>query len=128
MEEINRAVVETFVAKRLLIPVRYGKDAFFPADYNMNLYRGCNHGCLYCDTRSECYRIDRFEEIRVKENCLAMLERELRQKKKPGVVSLGAASDSYNAREKELCITRQALLLLKKYSFGRALPPRGPWW
>jgi len=117
--------VETFSAKRLLTPVRYGEDAFFPADYNMNLYRGCNHGCVYCDTRSECYGIDRFDEIRYKENCLAMLETELRQKRKPGVVSLGAASDSYNASEETLSLTRRALRLLKRYSFGVGIPTKG---
>jgi DNA repair photolyase len=117
--------VETFPFKRLLTPVRYEEDRFFLTDYTMNLYRGCNHGCLYCDTRSECYRIDHFDQIRHKENCIDMLREELRQKRKPGVVALGAASDSYNAVEKELCLTRQALELLKKYSFGVGLHTKG---
>jgi len=91
----------------------------------MNLYHGCNHGCIYCDTRSECYGIGRFDEIRYKENCLAMLEAELRQKRRPGVVSLGAASDSYNGAEETLCLTRRALRLLKKYSFGVGIPTKG---
>ncbi len=116
---------ETFLAKRLLSPVRYPEDAFFLADYNINLYRGCNHGCIYCDTRSECYRIERFDHIRHKKDCLAMLEQELRQKKKPGVVAVGAASDPYNRMEKDLEITRQSLLLLKKYGFGAGLTTKG---
>ncbi len=116
--------VETFPAKRLLTPVRYG-EGFFPAEYTMNLYRGCNHGCLYCDTRSDCYRIDRFDQVRHKENCLAMLERELQSKRKAGTVLLGAASDGYNALEKQLGLTRQALLLLKRYGFGAGICTKG---
>ena len=111
-------VIETFPAKRLLLPVRHGDDQFFSADYNMNLYRGCNHGCIYCDTRSECYHIDRFDEIRYKQDCLHMLESELRQKRKTGVIFMGSASDSYNAAEPALCLTQRALILLKRYGFG----------
>ena len=118
MQETPFPPVETFAAKRLLSPVKPGEAGWFAADHNMNLYRGCNHGCIYCDTRSECYRIDRFETVRYKENCLSMLETELRQKKKPGIVSIGAASDPYNALEAQLLITRQSLLLLKRYRFG----------
>lgn len=113
--------LSTFPAKRLLLPLRAGEDVFFQADYTMNLYRGCNHGCIYCDTRSECYQIDRFDEIRVKENCLLMLEKELRQKKKAGTVFMGATSDPYNAAEEDECITRTALQLLQRYGFGVGL-------
>ncbi len=113
--------VETFAFKQLLSPMRAPEGRFFAADYTLNLYRGCNHGCIYCDTRSECYQIDRFDTLRVKENCIPMLEKELRAKKKPGIVFLGAASDGYNAIEKKLEITRQSLLLFKKYSFGVGL-------
>lgn len=117
--------VETFPAKRLLTPTSYSEEEFYAADYNLNLYRGCNHGCIYCDTRSECYRIDRFDTVRVKKDCIPMLESELRQKKKPGIVSMGAASDPYNAPEEELQITRQALLLLRRYNFGVGIPTKG---
>ena len=116
---------ETFLAKRLLTPLSSTGDEFFEADYNMNLYRGCNHGCIYCDTRSECYRIDRFDEIRYKQNCIAMLGDELRRKKRAGIVFLGSASDPYNALEEKLCITRQALELLRKYGFGIGLTTKG---
>ena len=117
--------IETFSAKRLLLPLRGMEANFFAADYNMNLYRGCNHGCIYCDTRSECYQIDRFDTVRCKENCIAMLETELRQKKQAAVISMGAASDPYNAFEAPLCITRQALELLKRYHFGVGIPTKG---
>ena len=116
---------ESFLAKRLLMPLAASKDEFFEADYNMNLYRGCNHGCIYCDTRSECYRIDRFDEVRYKQNCITMLEDELRRKKKAGIVFLGSAGDPYNALEAQMCITRRALELLRKYGFGIGLTTKG---
>lgn len=116
---------ETFPAKRLLTPSRHEETAFFPGEYTLNLYRGCNHGCLYCDSRSECYHIDRFDQVRIKEHCLAMLERELRGKKRAGIVMMGAASDPYNGLEERLCLTRQALLLLKRYHFGVGIPTKG---
>jgi len=117
--------VETFPAKRLLLPQRLAEDYFFASSFNLNLYRGCNHGCIYCDTRSECYRIDRFDTLRHKENCIAMLEGELRAKQRTGIVCMGAASDSYNALEEELCLTRQALELFRRYHFGGGIPTKG---
>ncbi|MBR3763926.1 MAG: radical SAM protein [Clostridia bacterium] len=95
-------------------------DDFFYTDWNMNLYRGCPHGCIYCDSRSLCYRIDHFSTVRPKENALAILEGELRGKRSPGVVSMGAMSDPYNPLERRLRLTRGALLLLRRYGFGAA--------
>jgi DNA repair photolyase len=117
--------VETFPAKRLLTPTHIAEKDFFAAEYNMNLYRGCNHGCIYCDTRSDCYRIDRFNTVRCKENCIAMLEQELRQKRRAAMVSMGAASDPYNALESGLGLTRRALELLKRYHFGVGITTKG---
>ena len=107
-----------FDFKRLLTPTRVPESAFFRSDYTLNLYRGCNHGCIYCDTRSACYHIEDFDTIRVKRDCLAALEIELKGKKQAGVVSMGAASDAYNAREAALGVTSGALALLKRYGFG----------
>lgn len=104
--------------KRLLTPMRGDDATFFRGDWTLNLYRGCNHGCVYCDTRSLCYRITDFSQVRVKMDCLAALEKELRGKKAAGVVSMGAASDAYNAREAALAVTRGALRLLRRYGFG----------
>jgi DNA repair photolyase len=104
--------------KRLLTPARTAGMQFFRSDYTLNLYRGCNHGCVYCDTRSACYHMEDFDTVRVKRDCLAALEAELKSKKQAGVVSMGAASDAYNAREAQLLITRGALLLLRRYGFG----------
>lgn len=107
-------------AKHLLTPIRPSMDDFFYANWNMNLYRGCSHGCIYCDSRSLCYHLDRFDTIRPKAHALALLECELRTKRQPGVVSMGAMSDPYNPLEKELCLTRGALELLARYGFGAA--------
>ena len=112
---------DTVAFKRLLLPARAEDSQFFRADWTLNLYRGCNHGCVYCDSRSVCYHMEDFGRVRVKRDCLAALEGELRARKRPGVVSMGAASDAYNAREASLGVTRGALLLLRRYGYGVAL-------
>lgn len=91
---------------------------WFGMDYNMNLYKGCSHGCIYCDSRSSCYQIKDFDIIHPKENALILLENELRKKRKRGTIGIGAMSDTYNPFEKEYEITRGALELIRKYGFG----------
>lgn len=110
--------LETFPAKRLLTPTGGSGEDFFRTDWNMNLYRGCDHGCVYCDSRSVCYHIERFSTVRVKENALDMLRTELLGKRRAGVVGMGAASDPYNSFEKDELITRGALELFARYGFG----------
>lgn len=112
--------MKTISAKTILSKNKYS-DYWFGNDYNINLYRGCYHGCIYCDSRSECYRNDEFDVIKVKENALDILKLELSKKKHKGVVGLGAMSDSYNAFEKDMEMTRGALKLLKDYHFGVSL-------
>ncbi len=112
--------METIAAKHLLTPVKAGMDDFFLADWNMNLYRGCSHGCIYCDSRSVCYQIDRFDTIRPKANALALLDQELRAKRRSGIVTMGSMSDPYNPLEKGLQLTRGALELLLRHGFGAA--------
>ncbi len=103
-------------AKTILTKVKDG-DSWYGVDYNMNLYRGCSHGCIYCDSRSSCYHINQFDEVRGKENALFLLEKELIKNKK-GVVGIGAMSDTYNPQEKKQEITRKALALISKYGYG----------
>ena len=103
--------------KTILTKVKYG-DEWYGVDYNMNLYRGCPHKCIYCDSRSNCYHIDNFDLVRGKENALEILEQELSKKRTKGVVSIGSMSDTYNPFEKEYEQTRGALKLLSKYGFG----------
>ena len=88
----------------------------------MNLYRGCSHGCIYCDSRSKCYQMNHdFEDIEVKENALELLEAALRRKRKRCMIGTGAMTDPYLPLEKNLGYTRKALLLIEKYGFGVAL-------
>lgn len=109
--------MEFIKTKSVLNKVNYGSQ-WFGTDYNMNLYRGCHHGCIYCDSRSQCYHIDDFDQVRGKENALTILENELMKKRKKGVIGIGAMSDTYNAFERQYQITRQALKLISKYGFG----------
>lgn len=94
---------------------------WFGTNYNMNLYRGCCHGCIYCDSRSECYRIDNFENVRAKKDSLLILRDELKRKVRSGVVGTGAMSDPYNPFEKELLLTRHSLELLDAFNFGASI-------
>ena len=88
----------------------------------MNLYRGCTHGCIYCDSRSRCYQINHaFEDIEVKGNALELLEDALCRRRKPCVVSTGAMSDPYIPLEKELRLTRGALEIIERHGFGVSL-------
>ncbi|MBU1145524.1 MAG: radical SAM protein [Firmicutes bacterium] len=105
-------------AKTILQKVRANPFMWFAQDYNMNLYKGCVHGCIYCDSRSDCYKIEEFDEIKIKENALFILENELAKKKRKGIVGMGAMSDPYNPLEQSLELTRKALSLFKKYEFG----------
>lgn len=98
------------------------KDArWFGINYNMNIYRGCCHGCIYCDSRSDCYHIDRFDTVRAKEEALRIIRDDLRRKVKTGVVGTGAMSDPYNPFERKLLLTRHALELIDAFGFGAAV-------
>lgn len=89
---------------------------------NMNLYRGCTHGCVYCDSRSTCYQISHdFEDIEVKQNAIELLEDALRRKRKPIMVTTGSMCDPYIPLEKELRLTRRALEVIERYGCGAAV-------
>ena len=77
----------------------------------MNLYRGCTHGCIYCDSRSNCYHIDHlFEDIAVKENALELLEAALKRKRKKCMIGTGSMSDPYMPLEKKnFCLPEKPL-------------------
>ena len=109
--------MEFIKAKTILTKVKYG-DQWYGVDYNMNLYRGCPHRCIYCDSRSNCYHIEKFDTVRGKENALYILEQELSRKREKGIVGIGAMSDTYNPLEKQYEETREALKLILKYGFG----------
>lgn len=85
----------------------------------MNIYRGCSHGCIYCDSRSNCYQIDHaFEDIEVKENAPEQLDNELSLKRKPCMIGTGSMSDPYNHVEKEILYTRKCLEVILKHHCG----------
>ncbi len=92
------------------------------ADNGMNLYRGCLHGCIYCDSRSKCYHIEHdFEDIEIKENAIALLEQTLKHKRKKGMIGTGAMTDPYIPLELEIGNMRKALELIYQYGFGVAV-------
>lgn len=89
------------------------------ATNGMNLYRGCTHGCIYCDSRSLCYENPQpFEDVEAKENAPQLLEAALRSKRKRCMIGTGSMCDPYLHAEKELGLTRRALELIARYEFG----------
>lgn len=107
-------------------PAEVEQGYYFARNYNMNLYRGCSHGCIYCDARSKCYQLDSPGEVRAKANALDILRDELRRKRTPGIVGLGGMSDGYNPEEETALITRGALSLLGQYGFGIGITTKSP--
>lgn len=92
------------------------------ASNGMNLYRGCTHGCIYCDSRSTCYGMKHdFEDVEVKENAPQLLETALKAKRKRCMIGTGAMSDPYNHLEADLKLTRRCLEIIDYYEFGLAI-------
>ena len=88
----------------------------------MNLYRGCQHGCIYCDSRSRCYHMDHcFEDVAVKGNGIELLELALKRKRQPCMIGTGSMSDPYTPPERELGLTRRALEVIEAYGCGIAI-------
>lgn len=103
-------------AKHILI--RSKSTAWFGTDHTVNLYRGCCHGCLYCDSRSDCYRNPDFDRVTAKADALRILRDELARKVRPAFIGMGAMSDPYNPFEEGLLLTRHALELIDAYDCG----------
>lgn len=92
------------------------------ASNGMNMYRGCQHGCIYCDARSKCYQINHvFEDIEVKENAPELLELKLKGKRAKCMIGTGGMTDPYMPLEKELKLTGQLLEIIRQYEFGLAI-------
>lgn len=88
----------------------------------MNIYRGCTHGCIYCDSRSKCYNMDHaFEDIEVKSNAVELLTEALKRKRKKCMIGTGAMTDPYIHLENQLMHTRKALEVIDKYGFGLSI-------
>ncbi len=89
------------------------------ANNSLNIYGGCEHNCIYCDSRSKFFNMDHdFNDIEVKENSLELLEDELKKKRKKVIISTGSTSDPYMPIEKDLKYTRKMLELIYKYGHG----------
>ena len=110
-----------YIPAKTIVTKTKAPSQWFGIDYNMNIYKGCCHGCIYCDSRSDCYQIEEFDRVRAKENALQIIRDDLRRKTKSGVVGTGAMSDPYNPFEKKLELTRHALELCDAFEFGAAV-------
>lgn len=101
-------MIAEITAKTILSSVPQ-PDPWFGLRYSMNLYRGCQHQCIYCDSRSACYGIENFEDILVKSNAIELLRRELPRKRLKGTIGTGSMHDPYMPLEAERRLTRKAL-------------------
>ncbi len=108
--------IRTTKARKILLSCNPEED-WFGHKYRMNIYRGCEHGCIYCDSRSRCYQIEDFDTITIKENTLDLLEEELGKKRIKGIIGTGSMSDPYTLSEKDLGFTRMALSLISDFCF-----------
>ncbi len=110
-------VIKKIQAKSILSPLRSKGFDPFGLSYNLNIYRGCQHQCIYCDSRSHCYQIENFADILIKENAIKLLKEELSTKRKKQTIGTGSMNDPYMPIEKEIGLTRQALELIYRYQF-----------
>lgn len=110
-------MIKIIQAKSILSSLRSSEFDPFGISYNMNIYRGCQHQCIYCDSRSDCYHIENFADILIKENAIALLKKELASKKKIATIGTGSMNDPYMPIEKELKLTRKALDLIRQFHF-----------
>jgi len=109
-------MIEEITAKTILNHVKQ-PDPWFGLKYNMNLYRGCQHQCIYCDSRSDCYRIEDFAKIQVKINALDLLEDVLPRKRVRGTIGFGSMNDPYMPVEREYRLTGKSLEIISDNEF-----------
>ncbi len=103
-------------AKTILNHVKQ-PDTYFGLKYNLNLYRGCQHQCIYCDSRSDCYQIENFADILVKINAIDLLKDALPRKRMRGTIGFGSMNDPYMPVERKYQLTRQALEVIAGHQF-----------
>ncbi len=109
-------MIQEVEAKVLLSHVKQ-PDTWFGLKYNMNLYRGCQRQCIYCDSRSQCYRIENFRDLLVKANALDLLRQELARKRVKGTIGTGSMNDPYMPLEKSQNLTGRALQIIAQFRF-----------
>lgn len=110
-------MIQEIRAKTLLIACK-DPDSWFGVRYRFNIYRGCQHQCIYCDSRSECYGIENFADIQVKVNAIELLEHELARKRQVALIGTGAMSDPYTPAESLYNLTGRSLQVLARRHFG----------
>ena len=110
--------MELVEAKSIITNSKGLNYSYLAAEYTMNIYRGCSHGCVYCFARGEYYKIPEFDRVRAKKDALRIIRDDLARKVKRGVVTTGGMSDHYNPEEREHKLTRNALELLNAFGFG----------
>jgi len=111
-------VIREIQARTLLCRVS-GIDTWFGLDFGMNLYRGCQHHCTYCDSRSECYGNDQFDDdVLIKANAIELLRDELRRKRLRGIIGTGSMNDPYMPLEAEVRLAARALEGIAEFGFG----------
>lgn len=110
-----------YIKVKTIVSQAKNNDNWFGINYNMNIYQGCCHGCIYCDSRSNCYQIIDFDRVRAKENSTEIIKNELRSKRNKGVIGTGAMSDPYNPYERKLMLTKKALEEIDSNRFGVAI-------
>jgi DNA repair photolyase len=108
---------EYIESKSILSKLKGAPDPYFGISYSMNLYRGCQHQCIYCDSRSNVYGIGDFSKIRVKKNAPALLEKALSRKLKKAVIGTGSMNDPYMPVEGEEKLTRSALQIIARHKY-----------
>jgi DNA repair photolyase len=107
-----------FIRAKSILTKYKEADSWFGIKYSMNLYRGCQHQCIYCDARSECYQIENFNDsIIIKENSINLLKKELSKLKEINTIGTGAMNDPYTPIEKKYQLTRQALETISLFNF-----------
>jgi len=110
-------LIKEIQAKTILSRVK-GPDDWFGLYYNFNLYRGCGHQCIYCDSRSECYQIENFnQDVLVKVNAVELLRQELASKRVVGTIGTGSMNDPYMPLEAKIGLTRRALEAIAEFHF-----------
>lgn len=111
------AFVVNEVKAKSILTTNKNPSAWFGVKYNFNIYRGCELQCIYCDSRSECYRIEDFNELTIKVNAIELLRKELASKRKKGTVGTGAMGDPYTISERKYQMTRKALEAIAEFRY-----------
>lgn len=105
------------IEAKVILSTNKNPSKWFGVNHLFNVYRGCEHGCIYCDSRSLCYKVDNFDELTVKTNAAELLRNELKNKIKKGCLGTGAMSDPYTLSEKKYLLIRRSLETILDYNY-----------